>query len=193
MPPEWQKFSRLQAGAAYDGMEVVKRRLTGPGLAKAGVQRLFQRRQLELWQSSDYRWRELFESADVVSEGAVREELDGPVYYGTTSVLLPYRSRGGFVPDEQALQVSQLVSRDLHARVRAIRIACREAQVRSKDPIQRVSAEFIVRPDARGVRVDIDVEARVAMRNAEQDSDKRTQDRTREGDAPSRRRRTMRG
>jgi hypothetical protein len=48
----------------------------------------------------------------------------------------------------------------------AIRIACREAQVRSKHPIDRVSAEFVVRPDPRGIRVDIDVEARVLARAA---------------------------
>jgi hypothetical protein len=144
----------------------VKQRHPGPGLAKAGAHRLIRRREVELWHSSDYRWRELFEAADVMSEGAVRDELDGPVYYGTTSVLLPYRSHGGLVPDEVAMQVTRMVTRDVHARVRAIRIACREAQVRSKHPIDRVSAEFVVRPDPRGIRVDIDVEARVLARAA---------------------------
>ena len=141
----------------------MKQRHVGPGLAKAGAQRLILRRDIELWQGSDYRWRELFEAADVMSEGAVRNERDGPVYYGTTSVLLPYRSQGGLVPDELAMHVTRIVTRDLHARVRAIRIACREAQVRSKHPIDRVSAEFIVRPDPRGIRVDIEVEARVVV------------------------------
>ena len=31
---------------------------------------------MELWQASDYRWRELFEGADVMSEGATRDEPD---------------------------------------------------------------------------------------------------------------------
>jgi hypothetical protein len=96
-----------------------------------------------------------------MSEGAVRNESDGRMYYGTTSVLLPYSSHGGLVPDELAWMVSRLVSRDVHARVRAIRIACREAQVRSASPIGRVRAEFVVRHDPRGIRIDIEVEARV--------------------------------
>jgi len=139
----------------------VKRRSPGPGLAKAGAHPLLLRRHLETWRSSDYRWRELFERADVMSEGAVRNESDGRTYYGTTSVLLPYASNGGLVPDELGWVVGRLVSRDVHARVRAIRIACREAQVRSASPIGRVRAEFVVRPDPRGIRVDIEVEARV--------------------------------
>jgi hypothetical protein len=139
----------------------VKARPRRPGLAKAGAQRFVLSRQQEVWQSVDYRWRELFEKADVMSEGAVRRDADGPIYYGTTSVLLPYVSAGGLVPDEFATSVTRLAARDPHARVRAIRIACREAQVRSKDPIGKVRAEFVVRPDSRGVRIDIDVEAPV--------------------------------
>jgi hypothetical protein len=42
-----------------------------------------------------------------------------------------------------------------------VRIACLEAQVRSVGPIGRVRAELFVRPDPRGIRVDVDVEARV--------------------------------
>jgi hypothetical protein len=116
---------------------------------------------VEVWKSSDYRWRELFEAADVMSEGAVRYELEGPTYYGTTSVLLPFTSRGGLVPDELARDVARLASKDPHVRVRALRIAWREARVRSVHPIGRMRAEFVVRPDSRGIRVDIDVEAQV--------------------------------
>jgi hypothetical protein len=114
-----------------------------------------------MWRSADYRWRELFEAADVMSEGAVRQELEGPTYYGTTSLLLPFTSRGGLVPDELALDVTRLVSRDPHARVRAVRIARREAQVRSVHPIGRIRAELVVRHDSRGIRLDVEVEARV--------------------------------
>lgn len=135
----------------------------GPGLAKAGAQRLVSTRPLEMWRSSDYRWNELFESADVMSEGAVREELEGPTYYGTTSLLLTFSSHGGLVPDELGTDVQRLVAKDPHARVRAIRIAYREAQVRSVHSIGRINAEFVVRSDPRGVRVDIDVEARVLV------------------------------
>ena len=135
------------------------RRVRGPGLVKAGAHRFLLTRRLELWRSADYRWQEVFEAADVMSEGAVREERDGLVYYGTTSLLLTFTSGGGVVPDELAMAVARLASTDPHARVRAIRIACREAQVRSADPIGKVRAEFVVRPDSRGVRIDIEVEA----------------------------------
>jgi hypothetical protein len=136
-------------------------RAKGPGVRKARGAPLVERRTLELYRSSDYRWRELFECADVMSEGATREEPDGRTYYGSTSVLLPFASRGGGVPDELVHDVVEVLARDPHARLRAVRIACLEAQVRSSGPIGRVRAELCVRADNQGVRVDVDVEARV--------------------------------
>jgi hypothetical protein len=97
-----------------------------------------------------------------MSEGATRREVEGTsYYYGTTSLLLPFVSQGGRIPDELALDVVRLVTRDPHARVRAIRIACREAQVRSVHRLGQIRAELVVRHDSRGVRIDVDVEARV--------------------------------
>lgn len=133
----------------------------GPGLRKARGAPLVERRTLELYRSSDYRWRELFECADVMSEGATRDEPDGKTYYGSTSVLLPFASRGGGIPDELGADVVEVITNDPHARLRAVRIACLEAQVRSNARIGRVRAELCVRADAHGVRVDVDVEARV--------------------------------
>jgi hypothetical protein len=137
------------------------RKLKGPGLRKARTVGLLDRRTVELWRSNDYRLRELFECADVMSEGATRNEPDGATYYGSTSVLLPFASRGGAVPDELGREIAALVAADPHARIRAVRIACLEAQVRSNGRIGRVRAELAVRHDTRGVRVDVDVEARV--------------------------------
>lgn len=137
----------------------------GPGPVKTGTLALGTSRRLELWQSADYRLRELFEAADVMSEGATRSEPDGATYYGSTSVLLPFVSHGGFVPAERATDIARLVASDPHARLRAIRIACLEAQVRSGAPIGRVRAVF-VRTDSRGIRVDVEVEARVCSRTA---------------------------
>jgi hypothetical protein len=114
-----------------------------------------------LVKSSDYRLRELFEHADVMSEGKTRTEPDGATYYGSTSVLLTFTSRGGTVPDAEADELLALVAIDPHARVRAIRIACLEAQVRARAPIGRVRAELSVRRDRRGVCIDVEVEARV--------------------------------
>lgn len=132
-----------------------------PGLRKTRGLPLIHRRQVELWQSTDYRWRELFESADVMSEGATRQESDGPVYYGSTSVLLPRASRGGSIADEELGAVFQLLRADPHARLRAVRIACLEAQLRAGGTLGPISAELVVRRDTRGLRVDVDVEARV--------------------------------
>lgn len=122
---------------------------------------MVRRRSVELWQSSDYRWRELFEAADVMSEGATRDEPEGPVYYGSTSVLLTLESHGGLVPDAELEQLLSLVPSDPHARLRAIRVACLEAQLRSGGTLGRVQAEVTVKRDPRGIRVDIDVEADV--------------------------------
>lgn len=137
------------------------KRRGGPGLRKTGGLPLVEQRTLQMWRSVDYRWRELFESADVVSEGATRREPDGPTYYGSTSVLLTFESAGGQVPDAEGARVLRLVGVDPHARLRAVRIACLEAQLRAGAPIGRVRAELFVRRDVRGVRIDVDVEARV--------------------------------
>lgn len=139
----------------------MSRKSRGPGLRKTHELALLTVQKLELWQSSDYRWRELFESADVMSEGATRDEPEGATYYGSTSILLPFSSRGGSVPDERARDLIRLIQRDPHARLRAVRVACLEAQVRINAPIGRVRAELFVRNDSRGIRVDVEVEARV--------------------------------
>jgi hypothetical protein len=162
-PPVFAHNFLRDIAATYDSFVVKRTPPKGPGLAKTRELRLVSSREIEVWRSADYRLRELFEVADVMSEGAVRNELDGSAYYGTTSLLLPFVSRGGLLPDELAQGAARLIGRDIHARVRAIRIACREAQVRSVEPLGRVRAELVVRHDSRGVRIDIDVEARVLV------------------------------
>jgi hypothetical protein len=145
----------------------VKPRARGPGLKKTHALPLVNIRRVELWQAADYRWRELFEGADVMSEGATRSESDGAVYYGSTSILLLFSSRGGLVPDDQAELVVRLAMRDPHARLRATRIARLEAQVRSAAPIGRVRAELSARVVAHGIQVSVEVEARVHKELAE--------------------------
>jgi hypothetical protein len=136
-----------------------------PGLAKTRQLPLVRQRSVELWQSADYRWRELFETADVMSEGAARVESSGAVYYGSTSVLLAVVSHGGKIPDAEADALCRLLAGDPHARLRAIRIACLEAQVRSGGVLGRVDAELAVRRDPRGVRVDIEVQAQIVAQS----------------------------
>ena len=139
----------------------MKPRGRGPSLKKTHALPLLSTRKVELWQASDYRWRELFEAADVMSEGATRGEPDGKMYYGSTSILLPFSSRGGLVPDDQVEAVMRLLTRDPHARLRATRIARLEAQVRAAAPIGRVRAELGVSVVKRGIQVAVEVEARV--------------------------------
>jgi hypothetical protein len=133
--------------------------VTGPGITKTRRQPLIETRHIDLFKSSDYRWRQLFEAADVVSEGATKEEPDGAVYYGSTSILLLSESEGGQIEEAQLAQVTRVISRDPHARTRAVRIACIEAQLRAGGPIGRVRAELFVRADRRGVRIDVEVES----------------------------------
>ena len=151
----------LLASAAVSYDRWVKARARGPGLKKTHALPLLSTRTVELWQSSDYRWRQLFEAADVMSEGATRDEPDGKMYYGSTSILLPFASRGGLVPDDQAEQVAHLLGRDPHARLRATRVARLEAQVRSAGPIGRLRAELGVSVVKHGIQVGVEVEARV--------------------------------
>jgi hypothetical protein len=121
------------------------------------------RRSCEFVQSIDYSWQQLFEKADVVSEGAVRSEADGPVYYGSTSVLLATTAYGGVYANADRDALMRLVEADPHARVRAVRIACLEAQLRARQAIAAIRAELTIRRDTRGVRIDIDIEARVIV------------------------------
>lgn len=132
-----------------------------PGVVKARSAPLISRRNMPLLKSSDYRLRELFENADVMSEGKTREDPEGATYYGSTSVLVPFASRGGRLADEQADEVLALLGSDPHARIRAIRIACLEAQIRARAPIGKIRAELFVRRDRQGLRIDVEVEARV--------------------------------
>lgn len=122
---------------------------------------LGERRIRPLVRCTDYRWRELFERADVISEGAVRHEEISRIYYGSTSILLKDQSHGGDIANSERSRIAQLLNIDPHARVRAIRIACLEAQLRAKSDVDSVRAELVVLEESRGVRITVDVEARI--------------------------------
>jgi hypothetical protein len=124
----------------------------GPGLAKARAVPLVLVRQPVLVRSSDSRLRDLFARADVVSEGSARDEREGRVWYGSTSLILP-------ADDRDSPWLAAVAARDLHVRVRAIRTAQREACLRAPGRLGRFVCEIHVVSDARGVRVDVDVQA----------------------------------
>lgn len=123
----------------------------GPGLAKAKPAFLATTTNVR---TSDVVWREAFETADTMSEGAVRDEATGRVWYGTTSLFVSLDPRLT-APYEPHV----LASIDLHARLRATRIATSEAKVRAPASLGPVHCELRFSPHSRGLRVDVEVEA----------------------------------
>jgi hypothetical protein len=109
-------------------------------------------RRTVLVRASDTRWRELFERADVISEGGIRVETQGRVWYGSTSLILP-------LDDIEPSYVASLAGRDVHVRLRAVRTAHREACLRAPGRLGRFVCEVRVAADTRGVRIDVDVQA----------------------------------
>lgn len=123
-----------------------------PGLAKTRELPLFVARHAFLLRAPDPRWRELFASADAISEGGARRERVGRVWYGSTSLILT-------TPVEDAPLLAALAARDVHVRLRAIRSARREACLRAPAPLGRIACEVRFATDPRGVRIDVDVQA----------------------------------
>lgn len=107
--------------------------------------------------TTEGRWRDLFEAADAISEGAVKEERSGErVWYGTTSLILG-------LPVETSLEdrafLLEVAKKDVHVHVHALRCAHREAQSRAPGMLGRVSCELHFSDDPRGLRIDVDVQA----------------------------------
>jgi hypothetical protein len=127
--------------------------VNGPGLAKARDLPLVVARTTVLTRTPDASWRGLFDCADTVSEGGVRNEARGRIWYGSTSLILPTRERG------DATLLAGLAARDLNVRVRAMRAAQREACLRAPSRLGRLTCEIRVTEDPRGVRIDVDVQA----------------------------------
>ncbi len=129
----------------------------GPGIAKARGLPLVTQRLVTRARGSDARWRELFDRADVVSEGSVRHEAGGDVWYGSTSLVLVLPLASCAPRDRTFL--TAFAARDLHVRLRALRAARAEATLRAPQPLGPSSCEIRVSEDARGVRIDVDVQA----------------------------------
>ncbi|MBK6459469.1 MAG: hypothetical protein IPF92_00440 [Myxococcales bacterium] len=129
-------------------------RRLGPGLAKSRASLLLHAPAPGRVRTCDAAWRELFDRADVVSEGGVRDEPGGEVWYGTTSALLRVDASlaAPFEP-------SALAERDLHARLRAVRLARREALSRAPSTLGPLRCELRFSTHPRGLRVDVEVEA----------------------------------
>jgi len=128
----------------------------GPGLAKTKTSLLTLTSSVR---TSDAVWREAFAEADVVSEGAVREEPEGRVWFGSTSLIVALDARltAPYAPHT-------LAERDLHARLRASRRARAEAQVRAPASLGKTQCELRFSAHPRGLRVDVEVEAALIER-----------------------------
>jgi hypothetical protein len=125
--------------------------VNGPGLAKARALPVVLSRSVVMLSVPDVHWRVLFDQADVVSEGAVREESGRRTWYGSTSIILPTR--------EDTARLAGLAPFDVHARTRALRAARREACSRAPSPLGRLACETHFSTDPLGVRIDVEVHA----------------------------------
>jgi hypothetical protein len=105
-------------------------------------------------------WRALFDRADVVSEGDAREEPEGRVWYGSTSLILPLEA------GVDAAVVAEVAARNAHVRLRAVRAAHREASLRAPGRLGRFMCEIHVTASSEGVRIDVDVQAPLIERRA---------------------------
>lgn len=132
-----------------------------PGLVKAQSGSFVRRRTLELVAAEDGRIREMVEAADVVSEGLAKEEGGRLVYYGSTSLLLPSRARGGALPEPEIETLAALLAFDPHLRLRAMRVARREAVTRARGDLGTIRAEITVQASTTGIVVLVDVVANV--------------------------------
>jgi hypothetical protein len=133
--------------------------VTGPGIVKARGAPFIEEREPHLVRATDARWRELFERADLVTEGAPRAEVNGRFWYGSTSLIVPAEA-----PD--AARLAAVATRDLHVRLRALRLARREACLRAPGRLGRLACEIRVGLHPRGVRIDVDVQAPLIERRA---------------------------
>jgi hypothetical protein len=128
----------------------------GPGLARCRPRGPVSLRWAPLVRASDSTWRALFDAADSVSEGSVVKEGAGQVWYGSTSLILA--KPAGTSARELAF-LAGVAAKDLHVRLRAVRLARREAQLRAPSSLGPSSCEIRVVSEPRGVRIDVDIQA----------------------------------
>ena len=93
-----------------------------------------------------------------MSEGAARGEGNERSYFGSSNIILLIAAEG---PEQTAQSLAGAVARDPHVRLRAMRVARREAAQRANAPLDRVRTEITVSSCATGVAVHVDVEALV--------------------------------
>jgi len=140
-----------RALAASHDRIVVRR---GPSLVKARTPKLVEEKTFV--RTTEGRWRDLFRDADAMSEGAVKTEVAGRVWYGSTSLIIE-------LPVETSLEdrahLRGIAEKDVHVHVHALRCAHREAQSRAPGMLGRTICDVRFSDDPRGLRIDVDVQA----------------------------------
>jgi hypothetical protein len=112
---------------------------------------------------------ELFRAADVMSEGDCRPGgLGARSYFGSTMIRIPVASLGGRVRgtlDEASCRaLAEAVDGSARVRLRAMRLAIREAERRVPDhALGTAQVEIQVRLDGEHLRIDIDLEVPVGV------------------------------
>jgi hypothetical protein len=106
--------------------------------------------------TTEGRWRDLFSEADAISEGGIKDEKSGRVWYGSTSLILGLPVE---TPVEERAFLRALAEKDVHVHVHALRCATREAQSRAPGMLGRTVCEVTFSEDPRGLRIDVDVQA----------------------------------
>jgi hypothetical protein len=125
-----------------------------PGLAKARPLPVLGARHRPV-RVSDARWGALFDRAQVLSEGAARDDAPRRMWYGSTSVLLPLSG----LLTEEVLGLASIASADPSVRIRAARVARCEASLRAPAPLGTARCVVTVRAQPFALRIDVDVEA----------------------------------
>jgi hypothetical protein len=130
------------------------------GLRKAKAPALYVSRLVTHVRSEDARWRDLFERADIVSEG----KCEHGEYRGTTHVLLPLFDQASGA--EEHAFAAAMAPQCMHVRLRALRIARREAQHRAGVSLEPSRCELRFSTTSEGgVKIEVDVEANLVKRH----------------------------
>lgn len=129
-----------------------------PGLAKVRGIPLAGTRRLELVALAPPRTLEWIRNADVISEGAERDERGDRHYYGSSSLILAMSE----VESDDRISTMRILAADPHVRLHALRVARAEASSRASGAVGTMRADISLHPTPGGLEIVIDVSARVA-------------------------------